>query len=155
MLAYHYLTTGYVDQAVDQWERVLALWPDDRLTAGLIRALQPYRERGEDLTGPPTSATPRRPPRSPGRASPGLGGTWIAHPGADRTITLVFRPEERIVWKVRQPGRDREFAGYAIYDRKTLTLARTRAMPSWAPSDGRTRASSPSRSSPGVPPTRA
>jgi tetratricopeptide (TPR) repeat protein len=126
VLAYHYLTTGFVDEAVGQWGRVLALRPNDRLSAGLIQELQPSLTtnghqvaRTSMTSGTPASAAAAAPSGKPRR----LVGTWIARPAADTTITLVFQPRGLIVWKVSQPGRDREFAGFAIYEQKTLTLS--------------------------------
>ena len=126
VLAYHYYTTGYADAALEQWGRVLGLQPDERVSAGLIRELQPARPRNGDQTArtPPIPG----PSGSPAAASPSgkagkLVGTWTANPAPDTTITLTFRPQGLIVWKVRQPGRDREFSGYAIYEQRILTLA--------------------------------
>jgi tetratricopeptide (TPR) repeat protein len=126
VLAYHYLTTGYADEATGQWARVLALRPNDALSAGLIRELQPLRASNRDhvsrtpmISDSSGGAAGSAPAGKPGR----LIGTWIARPAADTTITLVFQPRRRIVWKVRQQGRDREFAGFAIYQQRTLTIS--------------------------------
>ena len=118
LLAYHYLTTGYVNQAVNQWERVLAHRPDDRLSAGLIRALQPHRAGDVDrLADIAMSAATMS--GKPGK----LEGTWVARPLPGTTITLLFQPEGQVVCRVRQRGASREFMGYAIYEKSTLTLS--------------------------------
>jgi hypothetical protein len=87
-----------VRRQLDLVESVGARTSDDRLS---------LRPTGEAISGKPGKRV----------------GTWIARPAADTTITLVFQPRGLIVWKVSQPGRDREFAGFAIYEQKILTLS--------------------------------
>jgi tetratricopeptide (TPR) repeat protein len=124
LLAYHYLGAGYVNQAVGEWKRVLALRPNDLLSARMIQALQPSRSsEGEELTAHPTIADTPATSAAPGSSKPAdLTGTWAARPIPGTTITLSFQPEGQVVCKIRQAGRDREFAGYAIRERATLTL---------------------------------
>jgi hypothetical protein len=38
-------------------------------------------------------------------------------------ITPIFQPRGQIVWNLSQPGHDREFAGFAIYQQRTLTVS--------------------------------
>ena len=36
---------------------------------------------------------------------------------------MTFQPRGHVVWKVREPGRDRGFEGYSLYEKLTLILA--------------------------------
>lgn len=125
VLAYHYLSTGYDDEAVDQWTRVLELRPDDALTAGLIRELRPTRPADGDMAARMPETAGRRWASGPAAAGERekLAGTWIARPAAGTAITVTFRPQGRITWKVAQPGREREFNGFAILEQHTLSLS--------------------------------
>ena len=124
--AYHYLTTGYAEEAVGQWEQVVALRPNDRLSAQMVLELQRFRQGNGDRPAR-TSSTPDTASTAAAAASSShsgkLEGTWTAHPSPDTTITLTLQKRGPLVWKVSQPGRDREFEGHAIYEKETLTLS--------------------------------
>jgi hypothetical protein len=127
--AYHYFTTGYAEEALGQGNHVVALRPSDRLSVQLIQELQPSGPGTGDrdalapsLSGASSSGAAAGASSPPGK----LEGTWIALPRPDTTISLTLQPAGHLVWEVGQPGRDRSFEGYAIYEKKTLILSQDR-----------------------------
>jgi tetratricopeptide (TPR) repeat protein len=122
--AYHYFTTGYAEEALGQWDHVVALRPHNRLSAQLILELQPSGQSIGDRDAlaasvAMSSATAAGSSNQPGKPE----GTWIALPRPDTTIAVTFQPRGHVVWKVRQPGRDRGFEGYSLYEKSTLILS--------------------------------
>ncbi|MDX1968398.1 MAG: tetratricopeptide repeat protein [Planctomycetaceae bacterium] len=56
LLAYHYLTLGYVDEARTEFQTVAHLQPKDELSAQLVRLLTPPEVAASDETAPPETA---------------------------------------------------------------------------------------------------
>lgn len=123
VLAANYLTNGYVREAIEEWAGVQEQHPDDVVTAGLLRALRPSRPGAESVASPPPPSTDSEPAPARDRDRDSFVGTWIARPRLETTITMIFMPRGHVTWKVSQPGRDREFKGYAVYARKVLTIS--------------------------------
>ncbi len=79
VLAYLYLTAGQTDPAVDILKQVVALKPNDSLSARLLRQLDPSQEKTATVATTTTTAPSRRLPRRPtrrrrrARRSPGPG----------------------------------------------------------------------------------
>ena len=82
VLAYHYLTQGHIDAAVAQLKQVVALAPQDTLSAQLVKQ---FSKPG---TEPDTQAAATAPPPlDDAPAKPGkLPGNWTARPANDTTI---------------------------------------------------------------------
>jgi tetratricopeptide (TPR) repeat protein len=139
VLAYHYLTEGYSDDAIRQLKNVVQLQPKDQLSTQLLRQLerkdQPAAGNGAspspagDLAeyGPSGAAAPAGTPHSKGpataTANPGnLTGSWTAKPAADTTISLVFQDQTHFNWTVTRQGKSEAFPGTATFDNGMLTL---------------------------------
>jgi tetratricopeptide (TPR) repeat protein len=117
VLAYHYLSTGYVQQAADQWEQVLLGQPNDSLSAQLIpwlRGLSPAGAASLAQNQPDPSAT-----KPLGK----LERTWVARLTPDTSIKLSFLPRGHVVWQVSQRGSNRRIEGYSFYLRGILTVS--------------------------------
>jgi tetratricopeptide (TPR) repeat protein len=122
VLAYHYLTMGHTDAAIGQLQRVIALQPNDKLSAQLLR----------QLTQPSTPATPGdQPPAQPQPVAASsvpegnIVGNWSASPSKDTKIGLSIGQDGNFTWKVTNQGQDRQFTGSSTYGNGLLTLAQS------------------------------
>ena len=81
VLAYHYLTQGHIDAAVAQLKQVVALAPQDTLSAQLVKQ---FSKPGTEPDTPPAAPAPAAAttPAKPGN----LAGNWTARPTNDTTI---------------------------------------------------------------------
>jgi hypothetical protein len=119
VLAYHYLTQGHTDAAVGVLKQVVALKPQDTLSASLVKQLEP----AASPTPEPATAAPTTPPPDitpPAGAT--IEGTWAASPAPDITINLTIQPGGTFNWQVTQKGQTRQFSGKATYGEGMLTL---------------------------------
>jgi tetratricopeptide (TPR) repeat protein len=137
VLAYHYLTQGHVEAALDQFKVVVALQPKDQLAAQLVQQLEQARNSASQTQlaqgsgNPPSTATtpvanpgsnPAPAPTTPVKEGK-VEGTWVAQPTKDTTITLTFNQPDHFVWKVSHLGQEHQFAGSYSDVNGTLTLA--------------------------------
>ena len=118
VLAYHYLTQGNIDAAVGQLKEVVALSPQDTLSAQLIKQFSP------PAASPDTQAAATAPPPSTTPAKQGnLAGNWTAHPAGDTKIDLRIGDDETFTWKVAAKGKPRQLTGKWSITNNLLTLA--------------------------------
>jgi hypothetical protein len=149
VLASLYMTQGSPNHAVEILKQVVALQPQDRLSAQLIEILTPKPEPSEAIqpTNPAQGTAARSTPAPPAVAgtnldpaqTPGAGpppepliptdpvpaklvGSWIANAAKDLTITLTIDGNNGFSWKVTDRGQAREFRGSAAFDDDTLAL---------------------------------
>ena len=120
VLAYHYLTEGHTDAAVSVLKQVVALKPNDTLSAKLLRQLAPPKETPSTATAAALALAPAdmNPPQG---AS--IAGTWTATPSPDTTIALIVRPDGPFTWQVTHKGKTQQFSGVSTYGDGMLTLA--------------------------------
>ena len=133
VLAYHYLTQGHSEAALDQLKAVVTLQPKDQLSAQLIQQLEKVEKAPSPGPGGETPNPPSTPPSpeatsasnpTPSAGKPGkLEGTWIARPAADTTITVTFQDQGHFLWKVSHQGQDQQFKGNSSDVNGILTLA--------------------------------
>jgi hypothetical protein len=127
VLAYHYLTQGHTQAAVGILKQVVALKPDDTLSARLLRQLDPSQDK------PVAAASPASPASAPADATPppgaSIAGTWKAQPTADTTIGLTIQPGGEFTWDVNQKGQNQQFSGTSSYGDGILTLAQDKGPP--------------------------
>jgi hypothetical protein len=138
VLAYHYLTQGHRDAALKRFKEVVALKPNDRLSAWFVGQLETGAESqpGAAIT---TAAEPAKPPQptEPNATQPTntttsagtplpegatISGTWTAHPTADTSVTLTIQEAGKFTWHVSAKGKDRDFTGAAGFGGGILTL---------------------------------
>jgi tetratricopeptide (TPR) repeat protein len=118
VLAYHYLTQGHTDAALSRLKEVVALAPQDTLSAQLVKQFSPPSE------SPGTPAPPTAPEPAAGPAKTGnLAGNWTAQPAGDAKIDLRIGGDETFTWKVTAKGKPRELAGKWSLTNNLLTLA--------------------------------
>jgi tetratricopeptide (TPR) repeat protein len=122
VLAYHYLTQGHTDTAVNVLRRVVALQPKDALSAKLLRQLDPSQDKPS-----PGATTPSAPPPADTTPPDGatIAGTWKAQPVAGTTVSLTIQPAGEFTWQVTQNGKTQNFAGTSNFGDGLLTLAQT------------------------------
>jgi tetratricopeptide (TPR) repeat protein len=121
VLAYHYLTQGHTDSAVGLLKQVVALKPDDRLSADLVAQLSSQGTAAESSQPPPASGP------SPADSTPPQGatiaGTWTANPIPGTSVALAIQPDGSFTWDASQGGKSSQFAGKSTFGDGLLTLA--------------------------------
>ncbi len=120
VLAYHYLTQGHIDAAVAQFKQVVALAPEDKLSAQLVRQ---FAKPGTEPATPPATPAPTTPEASvkPGK----LPGSWTARPTNDTSIQLIIGDDGAFTWTVDSKGKVQKLAGQWSLANDVLTLAQS------------------------------
>jgi tetratricopeptide (TPR) repeat protein len=93
VLSYEYITQGQPDAAVKHLKAVVALQPNDTVSAQLLSKLQP------PAPSEPSIATPGIDPAQ-------LDGVWTAKAPADATITLTLTGDANFTWIFAAKGKD-------------------------------------------------
>ncbi len=115
VLAYHYITQGHGDVAADQLKEVVALQPNDTLSAQLLGKLRP-------ATG--TAAAPTSPPQSAQLDAAKLIGNWSAQSPQNAKITLSIKDGGGFTWAFTIPGKPpTSITGTSTVDGDVLSLA--------------------------------
>jgi tetratricopeptide (TPR) repeat protein len=127
VLAYLYLTAGQTDAAVDILKQVVALKPNDSLSARLLRQLDPSLDKTASVAPTASTATATSTAAStPTDTTPPNGatiaGTWSAQPSADTAIALTIQSGGPFTWEVTQKGQKQQFSGASTYGDGLLTL---------------------------------
>ena len=118
VLAYHYLTQGNTDEAVGQFKEVVALSPQDTLSAQLVRQFsKPGAQPDSQAASPPPAATAVQVKRGD------LLGKWTARPSDSTTIRLTIADEGTFTWTVDAKGKTQRLAGKWSLGDDMLTLA--------------------------------
>jgi tetratricopeptide (TPR) repeat protein len=118
VLAYHYLTQGNTEAAVSQFKAVVALAPQDTLSAQLVKQFSPPPTAAET-----SAATTASPPVAATAKQGNLAGNWIAHPSGDTTINLRIGDDETFTWNVTAKGKPKQLIGKWSLTDNVLTLA--------------------------------
>ena len=120
VLAYHYLTQGHIDAAVAQLKQVVALAPQDTLSAQFVKQ---FAKPGTEPATPPETPAPTTPeaPVKPGK----LPGRWTAHPNNDTTIRLTVEDDGAFTWTVDSKGKVQKLAGQWSLGDDVLTLVQS------------------------------
>ena len=139
VLASLYLTQGSTAAAAARLREVVAIKPQDKLSAQLLAAItaegqpaqvanqaQPPQGQGNPPANPTpvqgASTAPEAPPLPTGPVPANLLGTWTASPGQGVTISLNVSDDKSFTWKVVEKGQSREFKGEATFDNEVLAL---------------------------------
>ena len=124
VLAYHYLSEGHLDAAAAVLRQVIALKPDDTISANLLRQIEAAKAGGGAAASPaPATAPTPAPANTTPPAGATIHGTWTAHPAPDTSITLTIRPDGTFQWQVDQKGKPQQFSGTSTFGGGVLTLA--------------------------------
>jgi tetratricopeptide (TPR) repeat protein len=142
LLAYHYLTTGYTDAAVEQLKRVVALQPGDTVAKQLLTSMSPDSQ--VPAPAPAPASDPTLPPQPPvagdGPAVPpappaaeehtvarpvtteSLVGDWNASREDGSTFALTLDKEGAFTWKYAGNGQDNSLKGKYTLAKDLLIL---------------------------------
>ena len=109
VLAYHYISEGHPEVAIQPLKNVLAIQPNDQVSAQLLDKLQP-----------PSAAAATAPPVDPSQ----LSGVWVAKAPPNATITLTMSDNASFTWAFAAPGQPpvKITGTYALAD-NVLTLS--------------------------------
>src|SRR6185312_14266261 len=120
VLGYHYLTQGHTDAAANQFKEVVALAPQDALSAQLAKQ---FAKPGPE-PDTPTVTTP--PAATDAAARTGkLPGNWTASPTNDTTIRLSLADDGAFTWTVDSKGKTQKLEGKWSLADNLLTLAQS------------------------------
>jgi len=124
VLAYLYLTQGHFDAAASTLRQVVALKPNDTLSAKLLEQLQPARQdpAGRGAQPPPAPAAESVPVNTALPEGATISGTWTAQPNADTAVSLTIQAGGAFHWQANQKGQTREFSGTSSFGGGLLTL---------------------------------
>jgi tetratricopeptide (TPR) repeat protein len=141
LLAYHYLTLSYPDDAADQLREVVRLKPADKLSGQMLSLLEAAQKQTTETQGQSTAETATAeqpiaeptaalPPEIPSPAGKGadlklaeLLGSWQAKSDDETTITLTLKQDNTFAWQVDQNGQTRQLDGKYSVAGDVLTLA--------------------------------
>lgn len=119
LLAYHYLTMGHTDAAMRQYEQVVRLQPEDRLSQEMLQAL------GSDGTQQPQAppATALAAPSAQPVPADALLGQWSASGPHDANFTMVLQPDGTFTWqRTAAGGAQQSVSGVYALDGNVLAL---------------------------------
>jgi tetratricopeptide (TPR) repeat protein len=119
VLAYHYLTQGHTEAAVRQLKEIVALSPQDTLSAQLIKQFSPS-DAATETPAAPTATAPAAPAKQGN-----LVGSWTSHPSGDTTIELRIGEDGAFTWNVTAKGKPRQLTGKWSLADDLLTLAQS------------------------------
>ena len=103
---------------MSQLKQVVALAPQDTLSAQLVKQFSPPAEAPETPPAP-TAPAPAATPAKQGN----LAGNWTAHPAGETTIDLRIGDDATFTWKVTAKGKPRQLTGKWSLADNLLTLA--------------------------------
>jgi tetratricopeptide (TPR) repeat protein len=112
LLAYHYITMGYPENAQEQLLAVLILNPDDRLASDLLSLVRKDDKQANQFSAFTATQTPLSP----------LQGRWTAkRPNGE--IQLDLDGDKKFTWHYKLNDNDDEFSGQYVVSENTLVLA--------------------------------
>jgi uncharacterized protein (TIGR03066 family) len=116
VLAYHYMTQGYKEQAAAQYKKLYEKTPQDTVIKELL-----LLTGGEEAIG--AQATPAA-PVSPGVKinSADIVGKWSAAGQGGAKFTLELTPDGNFAWTYSQAGKSQSVQGVYALDGNTLAM---------------------------------
>ncbi len=119
VLAYHYMTCGHRDEAVEQLRFVTKALPDDTVSVRLLNLLTGDAPPASDTS---TEAPDRKKPASdPALTVEQLLGVWRAG-DAGSEFTLTLQEDGRFEWTFSNHGKPQSVVGVFAVDHSTLAM---------------------------------
>jgi tetratricopeptide (TPR) repeat protein len=132
VLAYHYMTQGYFDDAANMLRQVTALKPSDSLSAKLLQQLDAAKQQRPNPAAGAAEAAPAPEPAPANTAVPEgakISGNWSAQPNPDTRVALTIQPGGAFHWQVTVKGQTRDFSGTSNFGGGVLTLVPDKTPP--------------------------
>ena len=130
VLAYHYLTCGYTEEARKQYEDVVKLQPENQLAAQLVTLVG--GGSAAEAANQPTPQSPGVDSTEANQATPPTAidatkivGMWKASRKDGASFKLDLTSDSKFTWGFEQGGRKQEFGGKYSVDGAVLVLERT------------------------------
>ena len=124
VLAYHYLTQGHTEAAVEELKEVVQLQPGDQLSAQLVAQLS--GDKTQSSPDAPAAPSPAQAPAAPASAVQGnLVGAWKASPAMGTTIELTLGGDSKFNWNIVTQGKTQPIAGTYVFVNDILTLTQS------------------------------
>jgi len=129
VLAYQYATEGFLDDAANVLKQVVALKPNDTLSAKLLEQIQAAQQK--PAGAPATAPTVPEPVAANTTVPEGatISGSWTTEPNADTRVSLAIQPGGAFQWQVTQKNQTREFSGTSNFGGGILTLVPDKTPP--------------------------
>lgn len=113
LLAYHYISDGHPEAAVDELKEAVRLNPKDTLSAQLLAGIS--SDKSDAAEPPEPDAEPNAEPAVPVDAAK-LAGDWAATRSDGESFDFHLG-DDAYVWKYTKDGKPQEFAGaYTVAD---------------------------------------
>jgi thioredoxin-like negative regulator of GroEL len=126
LLAYDYITEGFLDEARNLLKQVVALKPGDTLSAKLLEQVEAAAQNKAGTPSaqpPPVPVSATAPTNTAVPAGATIFGSWKAEPSPDTSIVLTLEQGGAYTWQVTQKGQTQQFAGVSTFGGGVLTLA--------------------------------
>ncbi|WP_397570692.1 hypothetical protein [Schlesneria sp. T3-172] len=131
LLAYHYIADGYPDSAVPQLKQVVALVPNDRVAADMLKMLaKPEAAATTDGSTTPTPQPPEATSDSGAQPDPAIPplkpesliGTWKATRDDGSTFEIQIQNEGKFQWKFAHKDTTNQFDGTYTIEGNVIAL---------------------------------
>lgn len=133
LLAYHYMSTGYTDNASKLLADVVRLAPTDRLAADLLKMTEVGKvaqsaptdaaPTADQTAATATPAVPKEPAVAPAPVDPAaLVGDWHAERSDGSKFGIHFADDKSFTWKVTSQGQDTNLTGKFGVEKDLLAL---------------------------------
>jgi hypothetical protein len=116
LLGYHYLTMGYMDDAVSQFRKASQLQPKDSVSAALVASLAPREEQPEK---PAKEAAPPAPKAVPPEL---VIGNWKAAGTRTTKYDMNLRKDGTFTWAFSRGSRKQEVKGVYTVEGNVLAM---------------------------------
>ncbi len=124
VLAYHYLTQGHNEAAVEGLKEVVKLQPGDQLSAQLVAQLSGDNSKASpEVAAAPSPAPPAEAPATGAQGN--LVGAWKASAAMGTSIELTLGGDSKFNWNVVTQGKTQPIAGTYAYENGILTLTQS------------------------------
>jgi tetratricopeptide (TPR) repeat protein len=114
LLGYHYMSSGYPEAGLTEFQKAVKLQPRDAVAAKLVATLSP---RDAKATAPqPTAAAPKAvPPHT-------VLGAWTAQGPASSSYAMTLRKEGTFTWGFQRGTRKEEAKGVYTVEGNVLAM---------------------------------
>jgi tetratricopeptide (TPR) repeat protein len=113
LAAYHYITCGQTDPAINELKRVVALQPKDTVAAQLLQSMSPPAEKPADT--PPAATAPAVPPDA-------AVGVWSASGPKNAMYEMSLTKDGAFTWNYSSGAKKQSVKGVYAIDGNNLAM---------------------------------